>query len=210
MPIATPRAASRVATPRPAGLRAWRGVIAMGWRAGGAWGGDGTSRALDASTAPSARMSTLSLRIDVTPQKQPALSILGFRAAFSGVSASDVMTLVDPLADPGPGRDCQVRDIGRAASALASGENGVELEEFGGVGITVGENPANLRLSPRLFPDISPAIGGVVSEAGPFLLGGEWPAHFRVTTDATPELGATTKTEPVPRAGQFTAENGQN
>lgn len=173
-----------------------------------AWGCDGTSRGLDASAAPSSRMSTLSLRIDVTPQKQPTLSVLGFRAAFSGVAAADVMAVVDPLADTGPERDCQLRDIGRAATALSSGENGVELEEFGGVGIGVGDSPDNLRLSPRLFPDVSPAVGGVVSEAGPFLLGGDWPAQVRITTDATSDVGAAVLTVPVPTAGQITAVNG--
>jgi len=153
-------------------------------------------------------MSTLSLRIDVAPEKPPTLTILGFRAAFSGVSASDVMSLVDPLADTGPGHDCQLRDIGRAAAALSSGENGVELEEFGSVGIGVGESPPSIRLSPRLFPDVSPAMGGVVSEAGPFVLGGEWPAQFRVTADATPDTAATLLTLPVPSAGQITAVNG--
>lgn len=153
-------------------------------------------------------MSTLSLRIDVASEKQPTLTILGFRAAFSGVSASDVLSLVDPLADPGPGRDCQLSDIGRAAAALSSGDNGVELEEFGAVGIGVGEAPSSIRLSPRLFPDVSPAIGGVVSEAGPFLLSGDWPAQFRVSTDATPDTAAALLTVPVPSAGQITAVNG--
>lgn len=216
MPIAALEAHARSVTPRraasgrglaPAG-RAWRVWAAFGLVAASAWGCDGTSRGLDASAAPSSRMSTLSLRIDVAPQKPPTLSVLGFRAAFSGVSASDVMALVDPLADAGPGRDCQLRDIGRAATALASGENGVELEEFAGVGIGVGENPSSIRLSPRLFPDVSPAIGGVVSEGGPFLLSGEWPAQFRVSTEATSEAAATVLTVPVPSAGQITAVNG--
>jgi len=190
------------------GARRWRSLAALGVLIGGAWGCDGTSRGLDASAAPSARMSTLSMRIDVAPEKQPTLSILGFRAAFSGVSASDVISLVDPLADTGPGRDCQLRDIGRAAAALSSGENGVELEEFGNVGIGVGDNSASIRLSPRLFPDVSPAMGGVVSEAGPFALGGDWPAQFRVTADATPDSAAAVLTVPVPSAGQITAVNG--
>ena len=188
--------------------RGWRALVTVGLLAGAAWGCDGTSRGLDAAATPSAHMSTLSLRIDVTPQKQPTLTILGFRAAFSGVSASDVMTLVDPLTDTGPGRDCQLRDIGSAANALANSENGVELEEFGGVGIAIGESPPSIRLSPRLFPDVTPAIGGVVSEAGPFLLAGDWPAQFRVTTDATAEAAPTQLTVPVPSAGQITAVNG--
>jgi len=213
MPIDAPYAAlgsRRAPAARAAGARRWRRWTwaALGVLAGASWGCDGTSRGLDASAAPSARMSTLSLRIDVAPEKPPTLTILGFRAAFSGVSAADVMSLVDPLADTGPGRDCQLRDIGRAATALSSGENGVELEEFGGVGIGVGEAPTSIRLSPRLFPDVSPAMGGVVSEAGPFLLGGDWPAQFRINTDATAESAATLLTVPVPSAGQLTAVNG--
>jgi hypothetical protein len=190
---------------------ALRATVAAGALLGTGWGCDGTPRALDAATAPSARMSTLSLRIDVAPEKQPTLTVLGFRAAFSGISASDVLTLVDPLADTGPGRDCQMRDIDDAAAALAAGSNGIELEEFGGVGIAVGEAAPSIRLSPRLFPDIAPAMGGVVSEAGPFALG-TWPEQFRVIGD--PALAgnaagdATSSVMAVPVPGQVTAING--
>jgi len=212
MPIAAPDDAVRqrpaTGARRTVGGRRWHALAGLGVLACASWGCDGTSRGLDASAAPSAHMSTLSLRIDVAPEKQPTLTILGFRAAFSGVSASDVISLVDPLADTGPGRDCQLRDIGRAAAALSNGENGVELEEFGGVGIGVGDNSASIRLSPRLFPDVSPAMGGVVSEAGPFALGGDWPTQFRVSTDATPDSAAAVLTVPIPSAGQITAVNG--
>ena len=201
----------RAAAPCPIASRrdrGWRVLATVGLLAGGAWGCDGTTRGLDAAAAPSAHMSTLSLRIDVTAEKPPTLTVLGFRAAFSGVSASDVMALVDPLADTGPGRDCALRDIGSAASALGTSDDGVELEELGGVGIAVGDAPPNIRLSPRLFPDVTPAIGGVVSEAGPFMLAGDWPAHFNVTTDVTAETASAQLTVPVPSAGQITAVNG--
>lgn len=184
-----------------------RSAIGLGAIVWGAWACDGSPRALDASATPSARMSTLSLRIDVTPEKPPTLTVLGFRAAFSGVSASDVMALVDPLGDSGPGRDCQMRDIDDAAAALAAGDHGIELEEFGGAAISVGEAAAALRLSPRLFPDVAPSIGGVVSEAGPLALGA-WPEQLRVTSDTSVDGTPVVLSVPVPTAGQITAING--
>ncbi|HEY4183900.1 MAG TPA: hypothetical protein VGP07_02480 [Polyangia bacterium] len=184
-----------------------RTAVAVGALLGTGWGCDGTPRSLDASIAPSARMSTLSLRIDVAPEKQPTLTVLGFHAAFSGISASDVMTLVDPLADAGPGRDCQMRDIDDAAATLAAGGNAIELEEFGSAGIAVDEGAPALRLSPRLFPDVAPAIGGVVSEAGPFALS-TWPEKLRVSGEATVDGPAQVLSIPVPSAGQITAING--
>jgi hypothetical protein len=186
---------------------ALKAVAVAGALLGTGFGCDGTPRALDASAVPSSRMSTLSLRIDVSPQAQPTLTVLGFRAAFSGVSASDVLTLVDPLADTGPGRDCQLRDIDGAAATLSEGGNGIELEEFGGVGIAIGETTPSIRLSPRLFPDVAPAIGGVVSEAGPLALGA-WPDHFRVTGDAGLDGTSLVTSIPVPGAGQVTSING--
>jgi hypothetical protein len=176
--------------------------------AGATWGCDGTSRGLlDASAAPSSRISTLSLRIDVAQDKPPTLTALGFRAAFSGISATDVVTLVDPLATS-PGHDCQINDIGSAAAALSNGENGVELEELGSVGINVDSNPDSIRLSPRLFPDVAPAMGGVVSEAGPLAMNSGLPAQLRVTTDASAETAGSALLISVPSAGQIAAVNG--
>ncbi len=197
---------------RPTGGRSRLGKVGWSLALGSlaAWGlaCDGSSRALDASAAPSARMSALSLRIDVAPQKQPTLTILGFRAAFSGVSASDVMALVDPLGDTGPGRDCAMRDINDAAATLASGDHGIELEEFGGAAISVGEVIPPIRLSPRLFPDVAPSIGGVVSEAGPLALGA-WPEQLRVTGDTAVDGTTVAVSVPVPTAGQIMAINGE-
>lgn len=201
----------RAGAPRPAGAaraRGWRALAAVGLLAGAAWGCDGAPRGLDTTAAPSAHMSMLSLRVDVAPDKQPTLTVLGFKAAFSGISASDVMTLVDPLADVGPGRDCQMRDSSTAASALSTDGNGVELEEFGGVGIGIGDGPSSVRLSPRIFPDVAPAIGGVVSEAGPFMLSGDWPSLVHVVPDSTAAGTLGELSVPVPSAGQISTING--
>jgi len=147
---------------------------------------DGTPRAIDASTAPSARTSAVAVRLDATNDKQPTLSALAFRAAFSGVASTEVLGLVDPLSTASPARDCQLRDLDSGAAALAARGDGIELEELAGVGVQLAEMPNAIHPSPRLYPDVAPAIGGVVSEAGPVALGA-WPAQLRITTGATPD-----------------------
>src|SRR5438552_15276242 len=98
-----------------------------------AFGCDGTPPALDASAAPSARMSALSLRFDATANQPTTLTALGFRAAFSGVAAEDVLGMVDPLSGSSPVHDCQIRDLDNAAGRMARG-GGIELEELTGLG----------------------------------------------------------------------------
>jgi hypothetical protein len=129
---------------------------------------DGGTPAVDASTPPSARTSAVSLRIDVPAGKPASLTVLAFRAAFWGVTASDVLGMVDPLAAAAPARDCQVRDVGQAAAALVARGDAIELEELSGVTVSLGSDTAEIRPSPRLYPDLAATIGGVVGEAGPF------------------------------------------
>jgi hypothetical protein len=182
-----------------------RRLSLVGMLAAAAWGCDGTPATLDAATAPSARMAALSLRLDAVPAKAPTLSVLGFRATFSGIAASDVLGLVDPLAGATPAHDCQLRDIDSAAAALGAAGNGIELEELSGVGVSMVDASAAIRTSPRLFPDVAPSIGGVVSEAGPLVLQA-WPEQVRITN------GLTNETVPlalsVPSPGQVTSING--
>ena len=191
------------ATPRPF---PWALGLALSIGLGGL-GCDGTSRSLDAAATPVARMSSLSVRFDVTAGKQPTLTALAFRAAFSGVASPEVLGRVDPLAAAGPARDCQLRDLDSGAAALAARGDGIELEELSGVGIQLAEIASAVHPSPRLYPDVAPAIGGVVSEAGPVLLPA-WPAEVRVTTLATTEVAPFDGTVDVPAPAQITAVNG--
>lgn len=171
-------------------------------------GCDGTPQPIDASAAPSARTSAVSLRIDVPAEEPATLTVLAFRAAFSGVSASDVLGLVDPLAGASPTRDCQMRDLDGAAAALVARGDGIELEEMIGVGVSVNDVAAAIRPTPRLFPDVAATIGGVVAEAGPLGLPNV-PQHLRVTNGAAGEDGApATLSIAVPATGWVSGING--
>jgi hypothetical protein len=134
----------------------------------------------------------VSLRIDVPNGKPASLTVLAFRAAFSGLAAADVLGIVDPLAVSAPLRDCALRDVDQAAGALTARGDAIELEELGGVGISLAELGAPIFPSPRLYPDVTPAIGGVVSEAGPLRL----PAVPSVLQVATADVGAAAATPP--------------
>lgn len=160
--------------PLGAGLLA---AIALGGCVGGA-------TSVDASAPPSARTAAVSLRIDVPADKPPSLTMLAFQAAFSGVAAADVLGMVDPLAVSAPLRDCALRDVDQAAGALTAHGDAIELEELAGVGVSLAELPAAIRPSPRLYPDVTPSIGGVVGEAGPIRLSA-LPAEVRVAAGDT-------------------------
>lgn len=157
---------------------------------------------------PSARTSAVSLRIDVPNGKPASLTVLSFRAAFSGVAATEVLGIVDPLAASAPLRDCALRDVDETAGTMITRGDAIELEELAGVGISAGELPAMLRPSPRLYPDVTPTIGGVVGEAGPVRLT-TLPAEIRVA--AGDALGATppeAATLGVPATGWVRLVNG--
>jgi hypothetical protein len=122
-------------------------------------------------SAHSAQTSAVSLRIDVVPGQPASLTVLAFRAAFSGVAPGDVLGMVDPLAADAPHRDCQLRDVDLAAAALVARGDAIELEELSGIGISIApDSTAEIRPSPRLYPDLAATIGGVVGEAGPLRL----------------------------------------
>jgi hypothetical protein len=151
----------------------------------GAVGCEGAAPVVDASTPPSALTSAVSLRIDVPADKPASLTVLAFRAAFSGVQAADVLGLVDPLAAPAPLRDCQLRDIGQATAALVARGDAIELEELLGIGISLINTTTEIHPSPRLYPDLAATIGGVVAEAGPLGLA-TVPQQVRVQNGAIP------------------------
>ena len=171
---------------------------------------DGSAPTIDASSPPSARASAISLRIDVPAEKAPSLTVLAFRAAFSGVPAADVLGIVDPLAAAAPAQACQLRDVDRAVAALVAQGQAIELEELTGVGISLGEGTAEVRPSPRLYPDVAATVGGVVAESGPLALAAV-PQRLRVSSGSP---GALTNSAPdatavvVPAAGWVTLLNG--
>jgi hypothetical protein len=134
---------------------------------------EGSPQTIDAATPVSSRMAAVSVRIDVAQGQPASLTVLAFRAAFSGVAPADVLGLVDPLAAGSPQRDCTLRDVDRAAAELVARGDAIELEELTGVGVApaagTGDTTlgAAIRPSPRLYPEVAAAIGGVVAEAGP-------------------------------------------
>jgi len=166
---------------------------------------DGAGPAVDASTPVSAHTSAVSLRIDVSPGKPPTLSVLAFRAAFSGVGAADVLGMVDPLSAEAPRHDCQLRDVDHAAAVLVTRGDAIELEELAGVGVSVGPvDTFDVLPSPRLYPDLTATIGGVVGEAGPIGLS-LVPTEIRVRGGGTdPDVAALG----VPETGWIRQING--
>jgi len=141
--------------------------VAAGMLAAGC---DGGAHAPDAQTAISATSAELSIRFDVTGEKPPTVSVLGFRAATSGPDGEDVLGLVDPLSAAAPDQGCVLRDVDEATSALGARGSSIDLEELSGVGVGFGPGDPALPLVrpfPRVFPDVAGVVGGVVAEAGP-------------------------------------------
>jgi hypothetical protein len=146
---------------------------------------DGSAPAIDAATPVESRASQIELRIDVVPDKPASLTVLAYRAVYSGLSHRDVLGLVDPLAGAGlnrPAGECQLRDLDRASADLAAHGDAIELQELKGVAVaSVGDGASELvRLSPRMFPDIAASVGGVVAEGGPVGLA-QFPRGLRIS-----------------------------
>lgn len=139
-------------------------LVAAGLLAAGCDGGGHTP---DAQTAISATSAELSIRFDVTGEKPPTVSVLGFRAATSGPDGEDVLGLVDPLSAAAPDQGCALRDVDEATSALGARGSSIDLEELSGVGVGFGPSDPLMRPFPRVFPDVAGVVGGVVAEAGP-------------------------------------------
>jgi hypothetical protein len=141
-------------------------------------GCEGEQRGRDASAPPILQTAEVSIRFDVGSQKGPAMSVLAFQAAVTRVSQRDVLGIVDPLAAAAPDHDCELRDLDLSAGALVARGGSIELQELGGIGITLGASGLSsdvgagtiVRPFPRLFPDVATVVGGVVAEAGPLQL----------------------------------------
>jgi hypothetical protein len=190
-------------------------ALTLGTVLAAATGCDGAVPSVDASAPMSAHVSAVSLRIDVSAAQPPSLSVLAFRAAFSGVLARDVLGMVDPLAADAPSRDCQLRYVGKATEALVARGDAIELEELTGIGISVAANAPEISPSPRIYPDLLATIGGVVSESGPLGLAAV-PEQIQVRRATTalasqnPSAAAPqdTTTMSVPVAGWLKLMNG--
>lgn len=175
---------------------------------------DGPPVAADVTTPQSERMVAVSLRLDSSPEVPASLTVLAFRAAVTGVPARDVLSLVDPLSSPAPERACVLRDLDRMSAELESRGSSIELEELTGVSIGVANGGAAgpwVRPAPRLYPDVTAVISGVVGEAGPVLLQ-SLPQRIRVTTtDGSLGLAQGTADEidaDVPAAARLVELNG--
>ena len=146
----------------------------------------------------------VSVRFDASPQKQPSVSVLAFRAAIAGIDRSDVLGIVDPLAAAAPDHDCVLRDVDLSANALLARGGSIELQEMNGIGIGLGSNDTLVRPFPRLYPDVATVVGGVVAEAGPLAVEG-LPERLSLLT-ADSELAI--EDIPVPSVARVTSVNG--
>jgi len=138
---------------------------------------DGSYRPAEAADVSSTlTAAAVRVRLEGGPGPLPDASVLAFKTKLPARSTSrDVMGLVDPLTSLPPGRDCELRDLGAPAGDLGSRGDSVDLEELSGVTVTFNgpdTAPASLKPSARLFPDITAAVGGVISESGPVQLAG--------------------------------------
>jgi hypothetical protein len=129
---------------------------------------DASTRGRDASPPLSQRVSEVSVRIDVPGGGAPAISVLAFRASVSGLTATDVLGVVDPLVAPQPElKQCEVRDVAAAARLLRAQGGGIELEELANVSLTLDNDVQALRPAAHIYPQLASAVGGVIAEAGP-------------------------------------------
>jgi len=133
-------------------------------------GCDGSQRGPDASPRPLKRTAEVTVRFDVPAQGPITASALAFRASAAGLTAAEVMGVVDPLSAASPTSACVVWDLDIASRALNARGGTVELEAIAGIEVGLGTTGVMLRPSARLHPDVVPAVGGVVAESGPIPL----------------------------------------
>lgn len=175
---------------------------------------DGPPVAADVTAPQSERTVAVSLRLDSSPEVPASLTVLAFRAAVTGVPARDVLSLVDPLSSPAPERTCVLRDLDRLSAELENRGSSIELEELTGVSIGVAGGAAAgpwVRPAPRLYPDVTAVISGVVGEAGPVLLQSLPPRIRVMTTDSSlglPQGAADEIDVDVPAAARLVGLNG--
>jgi hypothetical protein len=125
------------------------------------------SRGRDASAPLSRQVAEISVRIDAPAAGKPSVSVLAFKASVTGLAPSEVLGVVDPLVARAPEKGCEIRDVAAAARALPAQGGLVELEELANVSLDLGAGIAPLRPTPRVYPQLAAAVGGVIGEAGP-------------------------------------------
>jgi hypothetical protein len=121
-------------------------------------------RGVDAA-APREKVAQVLVRVEAPSGGAPAISVLAFRATVTG-SSTDVLGVIDPLVAPAPGR-CDLYDVAASTRALRAQGGTVDLEELSNVSLAVGADGAALRPTPRTYPQLAAAVGGVIGEAGP-------------------------------------------
>lgn len=139
--------------------------------AGAALGCDATKGGKDASAPLSQRVAEVSVRVDVPQGGAPSVSVLAFQAAVLGLSAPDVLGVVDPLVARAPDLSCELRDVAGAARSLRSAGGSVELEELANVRVALDADTEPMRPAPRVYPPLAAVVSGVIAEAGPLDVG---------------------------------------
>jgi len=117
----------------------------------------------DASAPTTQRVAEVSVRIDAPSGGVPAVSVLAFRASVTGLPASEVLGVIDPLATPAAGARCELQDASRK-QRLQGGN--IDLEELPSVALVLGAETA-LKPAPRVYPQLGAGVAGVFGEAGP-------------------------------------------
>jgi hypothetical protein len=144
-------------------LHRWLPLVCAGALAAGC---DGGARVPDAQAQQSWASSELSVRFETGADKITTVSVLAFRAVASGTDDSDVLGLVDPLAEAAPDQGCVLRDTDVATNTLGMRGGSIDLQELAGVGVAMASPDILLRPFPRVFPDVGGVVSGVVAEVG--------------------------------------------
>jgi hypothetical protein len=131
-----------------------------------ALGCDSGNHSKDASPSSSQRLAQVSVRLDLPSGGAPSLSVLAFRAEVTDVAPSDVLGAVDPLVATAPESGCELREVGATARMVRAQGGVVNLQEFSGVALFPGEQPAPPP-APRVYPPLADVVSGVIAEAGP-------------------------------------------
>jgi hypothetical protein len=136
-------------------------------------GCDTTVKGRDAAAAqgpqaPQVHLAEVTVRLDAPNDGAPSVSVLAYRATVTGTE--DVRSVVDPLMAPAPEGACILRDVAGPARALGARGGTVELEALSHLAVELGNGQPDLRLSPRVYPDLASVVGGVVGEAAPVAL----------------------------------------
>jgi hypothetical protein len=128
-----------------------------------ALGCDPSTAGRDASVPTAQRVSEVSVRIDAPSGGVPAVSVLAFRATVSGLPASDVLGVIDPLVTPAASARCEMQD---AARKLRLQGGTIDLEELANMSLVLGTD-ITLKPVPRVYPQLGAGVAGVFGEAGP-------------------------------------------